>query len=562
MKAKLLPTLLLTALLLTLPASAAGNVFPDVSPEYWAYSDIQKAADYGLMSGLSNGTFGPATLLDRASFVTMLGRMFSWDTTAAPAIPSFTDVPSTQWYYAAVEAARAHGVTEGGTTFRPTAYISREEMSVMLIRALGYETLAQDLAAKGSTFPDVTGHAGHIALAYAIGMTTGIRNEKTGALEFQPNSFATRGQAATMLVRVYERFTSKVEFLNGFYAFSSYPQINLTAKMDAVSVGWSRLSWNDTQGAWLNTTSAEGNDWVKPSDVTPATGYFQGNGTPYHLNVFADTNKTVTLADGTKTSVVDRATATAEGRAQAVAAIAAAAPDYAGITIDFEGLKGDTVKADFVTFLTQLRAALPQGKALYVCVQPDTWYTGFDYRGIGAVADKVILMAHDYQWTKVDASYLGAVMGGSRTKSPVTPFADIYEALADITDPVTGVQDRAKIALQISFGTAGFQVDGENRLLETTIYHPAQDTISGRLKQIGTTVVYDEHDRNPVATYTNETGQRFMLWYEDARSVKDKLDLARMFGITGVSIWRLGIIPTDAAPGINYDVWSAIQSQR
>ncbi|NCB63814.1 MAG: hypothetical protein EOM52_09450 [Clostridia bacterium] len=561
MKSRLIPTFILTVLLLTLSASAAQPDFPDVSTENWAYSDIQKAAEYGLMQGLQDGTFGPETRLDRASFVTILSRMFAWDL-PSPAAPSFPDVPSTEWFYGAVEAAKAHGVTGDETLFRPKAYISREEMSVMLIRALGYDTLAGDLAAKGSVFPDVTTHPGHIAVAYAIGMTTGIQNVKTGVLEFQPTAFATRGQAASMLVRVYERYTSKISWLNGFYAFSSFSQINLTAKMDAVSVGWAQLSWDDAQGAWLNSTSANGNDWVKPQDVTPATGYFQGNGTPYHLNVFATTTKNLTLADGSKTSVVDRATSTPEGRAQAISAITAASADYAGITIDFEGLKGDAVKADFVTFLTELRAALPQGKTLYVCVQPDTWYTGFDYRGIGDVADKVILMAHDYQWTSVDASYMGAVMGGPKTSSPVTPFPDLFEALADITDPAAGVQDRSKIALQISFGTAGFKVDAANRLLDTTIYHPAQDTIAKRLKQADTAVVYDGHSRNPIATYSAEDGSRYMLWYEDARSVKDKLDLARMFGISGVSIWRIGIIPTDAAAGIHYDVWSAIQSQR
>ena len=161
-------------------------------------------------------------------------------------------------------------------------------------------------------------------------------------------------------------------------------------------------------------------------------------------------------------------TGTPEARAQAVAALTAASADYAGLTIDFEGLKGDTIKQNYVTFLKELDAALPQGKTLYVCVQPDTWYTGFDYRGIGEAADKVILMAHDYQWTSVPDSYAGT----TNTDSPVTPFASVYEALRDLTDPATGVADRSKLALQISFGSAGFHVDGEDRLLETTLYHP------------------------------------------------------------------------------------------
>ena len=243
-----------------------------------------------------------------------------------------------------------------------------------------------------------------------------------------------------------------------------------------------------------------------------------------------------------------------ESAAQAVAALAAASADYAGLTIDFEGLKGDTIKLNYVTFLKELDAVLPQGKTLYVCVQPDTWYTGFDYRGIGEAADKVILMAHDYQWTSVPDSYVGT----TNTDSPVTPFASVYEALRDLTDPATGVADRSKLALQISFGSAGFHVDGEDRLLETTIYHPAPSTLALRLAQPDTQVVYSEEFRNPCALYTTEDGSRYKVWYENEQSVLDKVALARMFGITGVSLWRIGNIPADGT----YDVWSALLTQR
>ena len=66
------------------------------------------------------------------------------------------------------------------------------------------------------------------------------------------------------------------------------------------------------------------------------------------------------------------------------------------------------------------------------------------------------------------------------------------------------------------------------------------------------------------AVYTGDDGTvRYQLWYEDARSVTDKIELARMFGVNGVSLWRVGNIPSyaeDAA--LYYDVWPAILAQR
>ena len=177
-----------------------------------------------------------------------------------------------------------------------------------------------------------------------------------------------------------------------------------------------------------------------------------------------------------------------------------------------------------------------------------------DYRGLGDVCEKVILMAHDYQWTSIPESYVGT----GNTSSPVTPIASVYEALRDITDPDTGVRDVSKIALAISFGTAGFHIDGDGKLLDTTIYHPGSSTLAARLAQPDTVVTYSDKYRNPCAVYTNEEGERYKVWYEDARSVADKLQLARMFGISGVSLWRVGTIPASSG----YDVWSAVQAAR
>ena len=256
--AALAAVLLLSAAPLSPAASAA---FSDAEGT-WAAEVIEKAEGYGLMNGYPDGTFGVGKELTRGEFVAVLCRMFGWDA-ASPGAPSFSDCPASHWAYSYVETALAHGVMDAGGAFRPEDYISREEMAVMLVRALGYGTLAQSLSGLELPFDDVTDNRGYVAIAYDIGMITGVAGAG-GQLKFLPRDSATREEAAAMLVRVYERYTSKLDWLHGFYAFSSYSQIDLTASMDAVSVGWARMEYDPAAGPVLNSSRTNGNDWVRP----------------------------------------------------------------------------------------------------------------------------------------------------------------------------------------------------------------------------------------------------------------------------------------------------------
>ena len=185
---------------------------------------------------------------------------------------------------------------------------------------------------------------------------------------------------------------------------------------------------------------------------------------------------------------------------------------------------------------------------------PPDWYDGFDYRALGEVCDKVILMAHDYQWPSVPADYVG----GTNTDTPVTPINSVYSALKALTHPETGVRDRSKLALAISIGSAGLKVDGDGVLLSRDIYHPGPGIIIQRLRQPDSEPGWSDRYCNPYLYYTAEDGSRFRLWYEDERSVTAKLRLARMLGVNGVSLWRLGVIPNYADEGLYYDIWSAV----
>ncbi|MEG2959450.1 MAG: hypothetical protein RR828_06915, partial [Oscillospiraceae bacterium] len=173
------------------------------------------------------------------------------------------------------------------------------------------------------------------------------------------------------------------------------------------------------------------------------------------------------------------------------------------------------------------------------------------------ICDKVIFMAHDYNHVFKD-SYIGT----TKTDNPDSPLTKIYGALRQITDPVTGVQDRSKIALALSFARRALAVDKDGKILSIRIYAPTYETVIKRLKQPDTVIGWDETYASSYANYADDDGNRYVVWYEDARSAVAKVKLARMFGINGISLWRLGSIPNDATPGLNCDAWSALLNER
>ena len=61
------------------------------------------------------------------------------------------------------------------------------------------------------------------------------------------------------------------------------------------------------------------------------------------------------------------------------------------------------------------------------------------------------------------------------------------------------------------------------------------------------------------ATYQTEDGKHWFVWYDDSRSVGEKVRLAKLFGVTSVSLWRLGNLPADSTDGLYYNVLSACQ---
>lgn len=544
MKKTVVLILIIAMLLPTLAVADVG--FNDVPEDSWAVGEIDSAVNYGLIEGMGNGQFGYGKTISRAEFVTILSRMFEYDTQIAGS--SFSDVSESSWYRPYIEAALKNGVIDENTKFNPDDPITRRDMAVMLIRALGYKGIAENAAGYEIPFDDVTKDRGYITVAYDLGIIKG-----TSSTTFAPENTAKREEAAAMLVRVYEKLKGDTEWLHGFYAFSSYSQRSLISDMDAVSAGWSTMNFSLERGAWLNTGYTDDNYWAIPESYEDIVSYLEAYSTPLNLNVYMDTSDKITLFDGSSTSALNYMLTSANYRSQAIKAIVSEVTrtyekigknPYSGVTIDFEGLKGESVKSGFNAFLVELSSQLKDlDMSLYVAVQPvldsGEYYDGFDYKMIGQVADKVILMAHDYNARSMD----GFVGSEYYKTSALTPINKVYYSLRKILDQDTGVQDASKVAIAISFSSIGWQIDENGKLLSETCIQPGGSTLSARMAQEDTEFGWSEEYKNPYIIYRDDDGNRWFVYYENSRSVNEKITLARMFGITGVSVWRLGTVP-------------------
>ncbi len=546
--------LVLTMLMgICMPASAAESTarFSDVPEGHWADGVIHQLRSLGLSEGVGDNAFGLGQTITRGEFLAFIVKVMGWEE-VVPQTASYTDVEQSAWYYPAVETAALHGVMPAGGTIRAGEPITREEMAMWLVGALGFWDLGSQLKNTACAFSDVTDNKGYIALASDLGLVGGM-----GDGTFAPQATATREQAAAMIVRLYETRFKQMKELHGCYAISSSAQSQLMGQMDSVSFGWSRLTLDNGQVV-LNTTSKNNNEFRVPTGFTEPVALARANGASAQLMVYAD-NASATEAGPLLTAVLTDSTR----RAQAVEAIVTQVNQtvkdgesisFDGVVIDFEAMKGEELKSAFNTFLRELKSQLG-AKSLYVTVHPmrddQAYYDAYDYQTIGQLADKVILMASDY-YAK---SLTQAEMDMGYTMTPLSPLNEVYYGLKKITDPATGVQDTSKIWLQVAMDSVQWKL-ADGKVINQTPYHPTYDAISARLA-MGVEDFYPNYSYNPYARYHDDGDNTDnVLWYEDARSIKAKIELARLFGIEGISVWRLGNIPNESANYLN--VWQTV----
>ncbi|OMD86814.1 MULTISPECIES: S-layer homology domain-containing protein [Paenibacillus] len=163
---------------------------------------LETLASRDLIHGTGGGKFEPARQITRAEFVQLLVSALELQ---AESSSTFKDVSSNAWYYQAVSTAQAlklvNGRSEG--VFAAKEPISRQEMAVILFRALSLTALQSDISGKAATFADENQIGSYAMDAVEYLRETGIVNGYTDGT-FRPLSLTTRAEAAALIYRVME----------------------------------------------------------------------------------------------------------------------------------------------------------------------------------------------------------------------------------------------------------------------------------------------------------------------------------------------------------------------
>ncbi|MFZ3171030.1 MAG: S-layer homology domain-containing protein [Carboxydocellales bacterium] len=167
-------------------------VLRDIS-RHWAKNDIMALVAKKIITGFPDGTFKPELAVTREQLAIMLARALELRTPQQKS--GLTDVPANYQYADYIYAAKSAGIINGyaDQTFRPAQNATRAEVAKMLTTALALPATTSDLTA----FKDVAVQhwaAPHIAALKTAGITNGFADGN-----FQPEATTTRAQVAKFL---------------------------------------------------------------------------------------------------------------------------------------------------------------------------------------------------------------------------------------------------------------------------------------------------------------------------------------------------------------------------
>ena len=181
--------------------------FADVTTTDWYFKAVKFVQIKGIFSGSDKSHFAPATTMNRAMFVTVLGRMGKTAVDHSQAT-GFKDVVNDGWSTGYISWATKNGIIGGygNGMFGQNDAITREQMAVIMYnyaKFAGYD-VSNTNTAKLYAFQDGANTDSWAVKAMAWAVNIGIMSG-TGNNKLTPTATASRSQVAQIVLNFYDK---------------------------------------------------------------------------------------------------------------------------------------------------------------------------------------------------------------------------------------------------------------------------------------------------------------------------------------------------------------------
>ena len=300
-------------------------------------------------------------------------------------------------------------------------------------------------------------------------------------------------------------------------------EVALTAKVSAGLVWWDQDEGLESIKQNSDLIYSISPFWYEldlKGEIKPFTGVDDAEITEYLKN--RGVKITPVISNEFRKEPLATIIANAEDRKQHIEDILAIALKYDGVSLNYENLTEED-KESFTQFVTELAEELYKNdKTLAVHLhakdeEPGSWDgpKAQDWESLGKVCDKLKIMAYDFHWATSEA---GAI-------AP-------YDWVESVAKHAVDLIPKEKVYLGIPlYGYDWVDETGEGVTFEqANVLVDLYDAM----------VLIDDTTKSPYFTYLDNENTRHDVWFENAGSVKTKLEIAKEYELGGVDLFRLG----------------------